>query len=423
MFCGGQGVYLVNLARALLERGHRVRLMSGPPYPDSVPGVETELVPDENFINKSARALPEAAPVSVFAPLNFMEYALARAGANPEMLAFSMRCFDKIKRLHAADPVDVVHDNQGLGYGLLLIRALGIPVVATIHHPLQVDRAEDILQSDGFIARMRRALYYPIIMQKLTAKKLDRVITVSDFSKNLVLRIYGLEPAATAVVHNGVDASVFRPPNGVEREPGRLLFVGSSEDRKKGVKYLLQALAGLPERFRLKIVDGRRYPGRVYASSLVEKLGISSRVEFRDKITNQELIEEYARAEMMVVSSLFEGFGLPALEAMACGVPLVCTTAGALPEVATPECAALIEPRSAQAIREAVLRLDGDVEGRERMSKAGRRRALERFSWAAAAEKVEEHYKLAISKRKADARGAMPLQGLHPAKLRDLDDR
>jgi glycosyltransferase involved in cell wall biosynthesis len=271
-----------------------------------------------------------------------------------------------------------------------------------------VDRAEDILQSDGFIAKMRRALYYPIIMQKLTAQKLDRMITVSDFSKNLVLRTYGLEPDAMAVVHNGVDASVFKPLNGVERERGRLLFVGSTEDRKKGVKYLLQALAGLPERFRLKIVDGRRYPGRVYASSLVEKLGISSRVEFRDKITNGELIEEYSRAEMMVVSSLFEGFGLPALEAMACGTPLVCTTAGALPEVADQECAMLIRPRSDGDIARAVLALDMDEAARARMSEAGRKRAFSLFSWDRAARLMEEQYLLAT-----DEKGDRPREGLN----------
>ncbi|HUT54459.1 MAG TPA: glycosyltransferase family 4 protein [bacterium] len=408
MFCGGQGVYLTNIARALVARGHRVRVMAGPPYPDPVAGAEMDLIPGENFINRPAAALP-ARPLSVFAPLNFLEYGLARAGINPEMLAFSLRSFARLRALHARDPVDVVHDNQGLGYGLLLMKALGVPVAATIHHPLRIDRAEDIRQMHGLTARIRRSLYYPVVMQKLVARRLDRVMTVSAFSRDLVWAAYGLDRGRMSVVPNGVDAGLFRPVAGVKREPGRLLFVGSTEDRKKGIIYLLRALAELPDRFKLVIVDGRRYPGRVYARDAVAALGLGPRVEFRDRITNDELVIEYNRAALAVVPSLFEGFGLPALEAMACAVPLICTTAGALPEVADPSSALLIRPRSSGAIREAVLRLDADPAARERMGQAARQRALESFSWDRAAEMVEEQYRMAI----ADGRRSRPARQAH----------
>ena len=396
MFCGGQGVYVVNLARALVARGHRVKVLSGPPYPAPVAGAEAELVPDENFINKPASALPGPDPLSTFSPLTFLEYGLARAGANPEMLAFSLRCFARIRRQHGFEPFDVIHDNQGLGYGLLLLRALGIPVVATIHHPLQVDRAEDLMQTNGLLAKIKRSIYYPIVMQKLVAQRLSRIITVSEFSRELVARTYGLDRERIAVAPNGVDADFFRPLQGVGRAPGRLLFVGSTEDRKKGVIYLLEALAELPPEFRLAIVDGRRYPGRVYAAEAVARLGLSDRVEFKDKIGNEELAIEYNRAEIMVMPSLFEGFGLPALEAMACGTPLICTSAGALSEVADGDCALLVKPRSAAALRQAVLRLDHDPQARRRMALAGRKRALEKFTWAAAAQILEKQYWSAI---------------------------
>lgn len=391
MFCGGQGVYLVNLAAALVRRGHRVRILSGPPWPDEVPGATLVRLPDENFINKPAAALP-AAPLQIFGPLNLAEWGLSRAGANPEMLAFSLRAFSALAAIHRRDPLDVVHDNQGLGYGLLLLRALGLPVAATIHHPLQVDRAEDIRQLEGLTKKMKRAVYYPPFMQRVVARRVDRVISVSAFSADMIAAAYGLDRAAVAVAPNGVDENLFRPLPGVERESGRLLFVGSTEDKKKGVRYLLEALAALPPEFRLVIVDGRRYPGRVYAAGLVERLGLAERVEFKDRITNDELVAEYNRAELMVMPSLFEGFGLPALEAFATGTPLVAAAAGALPEVVG-EAAVKVPARDGSAIAEAVMRLHADPAERARLAAAGRERVRSGFTWDRAAELMEGIYR------------------------------
>lgn len=399
MFCGGQGVYLHHLARALVERGHQITVFSGPPYPEPPPGVELIRLSDPNFINRPASSLPESNPLTALRPLEFLEYGLARAGANPEMLAFSLRAFFALRPLHARHRFDVVHDNQGLGYGLLLIRRLGLPVVATIHHPLQIDRAEDLKQMNGFFRRARRALYYPLFMQKLVAKNLDRAIAVSGFSRDLVAMSYGLCPDQMTVVPNGVDRSLFHPRPELRREPGRLLFVGSSEDRKKGVRYLLEALALLPERFRLVIVDGRRYPGRVYAEELAGRLGLGERVMFRDRIDNSELAEEYCRAELMVVPSLFEGFGLPALEAMASGTPLICSRAGALPEVVGEDSALLVPPGDSRALQRAALELSADPERRRRLSEAGIQRAASLFSWSAAAAQVEQVYFEAMAAR------------------------
>jgi len=215
---------------------------------------------------------------------------------------------------------------------------------------------------------------------------------------------YGLCPDQMSVVHNGVDRSLFHPRPEIRREPGRLLFVGSSEDRKKGVRYLLEALALLPERFRLVIVDGRRYPGRVYAEELAGRLGLGERVAFLDRIDNSDLAEEYCRAEIMVVPSLFEGFGLPALEAMASGTPLICSRAGALPEVVGEESALLVPPGDSLAIQRAALELEADPERRRRLSEAGIQRAASLFSWSAAAAQVEQVYFEAMSARN-QARG------------------
>ena len=390
-FCGGQGVYLQNLSRALAERGHQVQVFTGPPYPGPMPWATTHLLPNENFIVQPARYFPLR---TIIQPLSLLEYALARAGANPEMMTQSFRLYGLLRRLHAREKFDVVHDNQSLGYGLLLIQRLGIPVVATIHHPLAIDRQEDLRQMEGLLRKARRAIYYPPLMQALVARKLQAVITGSDFVGSLIEEHYRLGPGRAERIYHGVDCAFFRPIPEIEKVPGRLIFVGSTEDRKKGVRYLLEALASLAAAVHLVIVDGRRYPGRVYARDLIAKLGLGERVSWRERISNEELVQEYNRAEAAVVPSLFEGFGLPALEAMACGLPVVATSAGALPEVTGPDgvAALLVPPADPEALARAIRRLLSSPSLRRQLGGQARRRAEQNFSWAKAAAATEAVY-------------------------------
>ncbi len=390
-FCGGQGVYLRYLSRALAGRGHRVHVFSGPPYPGEMPWAKVHLLPDENFINQPARYFPAR---KMLDPWNLVEYGLARLGSNPEMLAQSLRLYLELRRRHRSEPFDILHDNQSLGYGLLLIQRLGIPVVATVHHPLGIDRREDLRQMQGAWRKARRAIYYPLVMQGVVARRLKGIITVSDFAGQLVRDHYRLAAEKVERVYNGVDGALFRPRAEIEKVPGRLIFVGSTEDRKKGVRYLLEALTGLEPPAHLVIVDGRRYPGRVYAKDLIEKLGLGSRVIWRERISDEELVQEYNRAEAAVVPSLFEGFGLPALEAMACGLPVAATTAGALPEVAGKdgEAALLVPPREPEALLRAIRLLLASADLRRRLGGQARRRAEQNFSWEKAAAATEAVY-------------------------------
>jgi len=390
-FCGGQGVYLRQLSRALASRGHRVHVFTGPPYPGAMPWATVHLLPDENFINRPADYFPAA---KRFDPLNLFEYAAARLGSNPEMLAQSLRLYALLRRGQGEERFDVVHDNQSLGYGLLLVRKLGIPVVATVHHPLGIDRREDLRQMQGLARKARRAIYYPLLMPGVVARRLEGVITVSDFAGRMVREYYRLAPERVERVYNGVDGRLFRPRPEVAKIPGRLIFVGSTEDRKKGVRYLLEAMKVLAAPAHLVIVDGRRYPGRVYARELIEQLGLGSRVSWREQISDEELVEEYNLAEAAVVPSLFEGFGLPALEAMACALPVVATTAGALPEVvgADGEAALLVPPREPEALARAVRALLESPPLRRLLGEQGRRRAEQNFSWDQAAAATEAVY-------------------------------
>jgi len=406
-YCGGQGVYLYYLSKALAERGHEVTVLVGPPYPMAMDFAKVVRLPDQNFINKpGASAIPAANPLSVFRPSDLVELFLSRLGSNPEMLVFSLRAYAWIRKAaQAGQKFDVVHDNQSLGYGLLLIRELGLPVISTVHHPLQVDRKEDLRQMPEFIKRVRRSLYYPLLMQKIVARRMDRVITVSKISKNLISGWYKIPESRIEEIPNGVDLNFFRRIPEVEKVPGRIIFVGSSEDRKKGILYLLRALRRLDGNAHLHIIDGRLNPERVYAKNLVKSMGLVSRVNFLEKITREQLIIEYNKAQAVVMPSLFEGFGLPAIEAMACGTALVAARAGGLAEVVGEGEDAggiLVEPGDDRALGEAIEKLLGDPGLRETLAGQGRQRVVKKFGWDKVGGRLEQIYMEELLKRRGN---------------------
>jgi hypothetical protein len=135
------------------------------------------------------------------------------------------------------------------------------------------------------------------------------------------------------VVPVGVDQDLFKPVPGVQRIPGRLITTASADVTMKGLKYLLEALAKLrTERDVSLVIIGRKKEGGVSART-IDELGLNDCVEFVTGVPEERIIELYSEAELAVVPSLYEGFSLPAIEAMSCAVPLVATTGGALPEV------------------------------------------------------------------------------------------
>ena len=156
MVSGGQGVYLWFLARELARLGHRVDVIVGPPYPDPMPfAASVTRVHDERFWGKwfsrdRSALLPRPQPLRIFQPLDFWEFGATWFGFLPEPFAFSVRALRRVAaRLAAGDRWDIVHDVQTLGWGLLGIRALGLPVVTTIHHPLSVDRRTSFVRDQS----------------------------------------------------------------------------------------------------------------------------------------------------------------------------------------------------------------------------------------------------------------------------------
>jgi glycosyltransferase involved in cell wall biosynthesis len=402
MYSGGQGIYAHHITRELRNLGVEVHVIAGPPYADLVEGVHVHKIK-----NYSIYRLLETGrffffgrePLSFFNPINFYEIGTSRFGFFSVMAAFSFRAYLKLRELAPEHRFDLVHDVQGLGYGTLLTKANGLPVVANIHHPLQVDRENSIRLARTFNDKIRWARFYPFWMQEIVSRRMDRIITGSCASAASVAELFRLPPARVAVVYDGVDTDVFRPLE-VAREPGHLLYVGNSDDRNKGARFLLEALALLRDRpgWRLTVVDR---PNAFLVPKLSDELGIIDRVRLTGRVSVEQLVGLYNEAEVLVSPSLYEGFGLPAAEAMACGTPVLATTAGAFPEVIEDGVSGLlVPPRDARALAAGIERLLDDTTLRRRLAEEGRRRIAGHFSWRNTAEGTLALYEAVLAERK-----------------------
>lgn len=418
--CGGQGVYTRYLTRELAALGHQVTVFSGPPYPELEEGVELVRVPSldlyrqpDPFRTPRMRELQTS--------IDVLELATMCAAGFPEPRTFSMRA----RRLLAgrSGDFDLVHDDQCLGTGLLGMMRDGWPLIATIHHPITVDRAIDLDHAETWKRRLSLRRWYGFLaMQKRVAPRIPRVITVSSSSSRDIAEQLGVRQERTSVVPVGVDETLFRPLARISRVPGRLLTTTSSDIPMKGLVPLLEALAIVREtrpKTHLVVIgrlrDGSAIPG------VLKRLGLGDAVTFVSGVSDERVVELYNEAEVAVVPSLYEGFSLPAIEAMACGTPIVATTGGAIPEVvgADDVTGLLVPPGDSKALAVALTRALSDPELRARLAEAGRRRALERFTWQATAIGTVDAYRTLLATTAHDA--ASP--GLDTADLdRELAD-
>jgi glycosyltransferase involved in cell wall biosynthesis len=388
MYCGGQGIYAAYLAREWQRAGHDVHVIAGPPLPALEPGIPLHVIPNENVFGVQH---PDFArrekPFNLLQPLNLWELGVSRFGVFPEMQTFGLRLLARWKRLQNEHRFDIVFDNQCLSWGLLGIRATGVPVVSVIHHPLHIDREADFAIDPSLKKKIKRTLYFPLLMQQIVAPRLDRIVTVSEASRVEIERYFGIPEKEVRVVYNGTDSELFRPVPGVAKEAD-LLFVGRTEDRKKGVGTLIEALALLPRPITLKIVDGR-IPDDGLVMRAIRRLRLEDRVILcRRMLEIPELVREYSTARVAVVPSFFEGFGFPASEAMSCGLAVVANAAGALPEVVGTDGSAglLVPPRDPRALAAAIRDLLAEPGRAERMGAAARARVEHVFQWKQAAQ-------------------------------------
>ncbi|MEA2704730.1 MAG: hypothetical protein QOD63_2675, partial [Actinomycetota bacterium] len=384
------------LSRELVALGHTVEVFSGPPYPDLPAGVTLTEVPSLDLYRpEDPFRTPRRGEFR--GPTDVLEFGTMCCGGFPEPLTFSLRV-RRLLRSRRAD-FDVVHDNQCLGYGIPGIARDGLPVVATIHHPITVDRDLELAQAADWQRRMGLRRWYGFVrMQKRVLRRLPRLLTVSESSARDICRQMGARPGQVAVVPVGVDTDWFRPLPHIARVPGRLMTTASADVALKGLVPLLEALAKVrTERHAELVIVGPPRDGSLVPAA-IERLGLERAVTVAGAVDALRMVELYASAEVAVVPSLYEGFSLPAVEAMACGVPVVSTTGGALPEVVGRhrETGLLVPPGDPGALAAAIGEALDDADLRRRLGEAGRQRVLERFTWRATAEATVEHYRQVV---------------------------
>ncbi|MBB6626106.1 glycosyltransferase family 4 protein [Nocardioides sp. KIGAM211] len=401
--CGGQGIYVRHLSRELVNLGHSVEVFSGQPYPELDPGVTLTKVPSLDLYR-------EPDPFRVPKPSEFRdlvdveEFLTMCTAGFPEPKTFSTRVLKLLRK--RVDDFDIVHDNQVLGYGMLDIEKLGLPLITTLHHPITFDRRIDLEAAPWRKKLSVRRWYGFLRMQGKVARKARKILTPSESSARDIARDFGVDPAKMQVILLGVDDG-FQPPT-KPRVPGRIIAMASADAPMKGIATLLEAFAKLrTERdLELLLVTKPQPGGRT--EQLIDKLSIGDAVRFVSGVSDAELVELMGSAELACVPSLYEGFSLPTAELMACATPLVVSRAGAIPEVVGPDglCADLVTPGDVAELTHAIAAVLDDPERRAEMGRAGRQRVDEMFSWRAVAAATAAAYENVITEFEGETTSA-----------------
>lgn len=396
---GGQGVYTRHLTKALVDLGHTVEVLGGPPYPildDRVP--LTKLPSLETFNDHFPMRKPRMFELKD--RWDWLENTSFNLGNFPEPMAFSWRAWDNL-RARPGD-FDLVHDNQTLGWGLLGIQKF-LPILATIHHPITVDRRLEIAHARSLKEQIGKRRWYAFTrMQTHVAKRMDRVMTVSENSRGDIHTDHQVDEDKIHVVPVGVDPELFRPMPDVARVPGRIITTASADVAMKGLVYLLEAAAKVRAERHIEIVIiGKPKEGSKTEATLRD-LGLADVVEFVSGVTDERIVELYSEAELACVPSLYEGFSLPAIEAMSCSTPLIATTGGALPEVTGThnETCFQVPPGDSDALAAMITTALDDAELRSRVGAAGRERVVDQWSWKHTALKTVDQYRALLAETK-----------------------
>jgi glycosyltransferase involved in cell wall biosynthesis len=388
---GGQGVYTRHLTKALVDLGHHVEVFGGQPYPVLDDRITMHRLPSLDIFNDQYPGrMPAYWEIKTLPDL--VETAQFMSGTFSEPLAFSLRALSALKP--RVGEFDLVHDNQCLGYAMLSLEKL-IPTIVTLHHPITKDRALEIAHAPTLRKRISVRRWYSFVaMQGRVASRMPRIVVVSENSIKDIHLDMKVPYDRMRLVPVGVDPDLFRPRPDVTRRPGRLITTASADVALKGLSYLLEAMAKLrTERDVTLTIIGRPKPGK--SMDLIDRLGLAPFIEFVSGVPDERIVELYAESELAVVPSLYEGFSLPAIEAMSTGTCLVATDGGALPEVTGRDGDTVLGCRAGDvdSLVAAIRRGLDDPDLRDRVGRAGRERVAQRWSWRRCAEMTVDQYR------------------------------
>lgn len=392
-FGGGQGVYVKDISLALTLIGHNVDVISGPPYPDLHKGINLIKLPGLNLFetfsfkdrikklfNKKQKNIND-----------YYEFFSVLFGGFPEMKTFGDRANDFLKN---NNDYDLVIDNQSLSYGMLEIQNR-FPFIEIIHHPITFDYKYELASSKKIKYKVSRYRWYSFLkMQKRVAPKINRIISPSQSSKDGIIKEFQCNEKNITVINNGLDADEFRPILKFTRNPYRLITTASADVPLKGLDYSLKALKDLKSDFpkiHLIVIGSIKENG--HTERLINELDIKDSVFFKSNITKAQIAELYSTSSIAIVSSLYEGFGYPVIEAMSCEVPLIATNISSIPELVN-DYATLVNPKNHKMISDSVKEIIMDYRKYKEIAINGRQHIIERFNWA----KITKQYENIIFK-------------------------
>ena len=400
---GGQGVYVRALSRELAELGHRVEVLSGQPYPELDDGVPLTRVPSLDLY-RDPDPFRTPRPSEFRDWIDVAEWATMCTAGFPEPMTFTWRAARLL--VPRASEFDIVHDNQSLGWGLLRLMRAGLPTVATVHHPVAIDRRLELAAATGLRRKVTLRRWYAFTgMQARVAPRLDGVVTVSSSSARDIETHLGVPADRIPVIPVGIDPDVFRPPaDAGSRDPSSIVVVTSADVPLKGLVHLLEAVAKLrtERRVRLTVVGSARSGGPAQAT--VDRLALHDDVHFTGPVPEAELVALFQQAAVVAIPSLYEGFSLPAIEAMACGTALVTTDAGALPEVVGTEAGLRVRAGDVEELTAALQTVLDSPGLRESLGRAGRARVLASYTWRATAERTADWYAEVLDRKNREGR-------------------
>ena len=381
---GGLGRHVAALSRSLVAAGHEVHVITRTDADSPAP---VESYDDGIHVIR----VPEAPPVIGFDDLI------------PWVLAFNSRVQAIAGKLLRTTDIDVVHAHDWLvTYAATGIKETwDLPVVATVH-------ATEYGRHQGYLPGPMNKLIHQV--EWWLTYEARRVIVCSGYMREQVETLFTLPADKTDVVPNGVDLDDFAvDPQAARAKRAELvgprtrmvLFAGRLE-YEKGVQTLLDAFV----RVRATVGPTRLFVAGVgtYSEALrarVRELGLQRHVRFTGFVRDAELKLLYGAADVAVAPSIYEPFGLVAVEAMACGTPVVVSDTGGLREIVADDAGLSVEPQDPGALAAALGRILTEPDLAARLVANGRRRAATRYDWSAVARRTVEIYGQAIDEEHA----------------------
>ena len=392
-FGGGQGVYVKDISFALSLKGHKVDVISGPPYPDLHEGIKLIKLPGLNlfetfsfkdrlikFKKKKNKNIDD-----------YYEFFTSLVGGFPELKTFGSRVN---KYLRNNSNYDVIIDNQSISYGLLEIQKR-FPLIEIIHHPITFDYRFELAASKKIKYKISRHLWYSFLrMQKKVAPELQNIVTVSQSSKNGIIQEFKCKKNNISVINNGLDTDEFSPIEDSIRDSNRLITTASADVPLKGLDYSLKALKILIKNYpNIHLVVIGKYKKGGHTERLIKKLDIKDNVIFKKHISKEEIRELYSTSSVAIVSSLYEGFGYPVIEAMSCEVPLIATNVSSIPELVG-KYGILINPKDENKLSKKIKNILDNYEDYKKTAIQGRQHIIKTFNWS----KITSEYEKVIFK-------------------------